>query len=225
MNYVTLIALAAVVPYAGAAALETPPEQASYGIGYSLGEQLKGQNVPEISLEAVIMGLSDSLEGREQRIDEAVLEAAFTFMRERQSEKQGMMAKANEEVGAQFLAENRKRDGVKVTRSGLQYEVMSSGEGARPGASDRVQTHYRGELIDGTVFDSSYDRGQPVTFGVNQVIGGGTEALQMMKVGDKWRLFIPSELGYGERGAAGGRIPPNSVLVFEVELLDINPPR
>ena len=225
MNHVTLIALAVWVPYAAAAAMETPPEQASYGIGYSLGEQLKGQNVPEVSLEAVIMGLSDSFEGRPQRIDQATLDAAFEVMRERKSEQQGMIATVNLENGEKFLADNRERDGVKTTRSGLQYEVMRSGEGLSPAASDRIKTHYRGELIDGTVFDSSYDRGQPVTFAVNQVIGGWTEALQMMKVGGKWRLFIPSELGYGERGAAGGRIPPNSVLVFEVELLEINPRR
>lgn len=220
MNYVTLIALAVWAPFAVGATLKSPPEQASYGIGYNLGEQLKGQNL-EVSLESVIMGLTDSLEDRGQRIDDATLEAAFAYMRERQSERQAVAAKANLSDGQAFLAKNGGRDGVVTTDSGLQYEVIRSGdEGPSPGAEDRVTTHYRGTLIDGTVFDSSYERGEPVTFGVSQVISGWTEALQMMKVGDKWRLFIPSELGYGARGA-GPRIPPNSVLVFEVELLGI----
>jgi FKBP-type peptidyl-prolyl cis-trans isomerase FklB len=220
MNYVTLIALAVWAPFAVGATLKSPPEQASYGIGYNLGEQLKGQDL-EVSLEAVIMGLTDSLEDRGQRVDDATLEAAFASMRERQSERQAVAAKANLADGQAFLAKNSGRDGVVTTDSGLQYEVIQSGdEGPSPGAEDRVTTHYRGTLIDGTVFDSSYERGKPVTFGVSQVISGWTEALQMMKVGDKWRLFIPSELGYGARGA-GPRIPPNSVLVFEVELLGI----
>ncbi|MEE9255485.1 MAG: FKBP-type peptidyl-prolyl cis-trans isomerase [Pseudomonadales bacterium] len=203
--------------------MDTLPEQASYGIGYGMGEQLKAQNVPGMSLESLIMGLTDALEGRPQRIDEAELEAAFDYLRQRQSERQVVAPKTSPEGGETFLADNRERDGVTTTRSGLQYEVIRSGDGPSPSAGDRVKTHYRGELIDGTVFDSSYERGQPMTFRVNQVIGGWTEALQLMKVGAKWRLFIPSELGYGPRGAAAGRIPPNAVLVFEVELLQINP--
>lgn len=225
MNHVTLIALALWAPLAAGALMETPAEQASYGFGYNMGVQLKSQSqsLGEMSLEAVIMGLSDSFEGRPQRIDEATLGAAFESLRKRQSELQAVAAEANLADGLAFLAENRTRDGVTTTHSGLQYEVIRAGHGSSPSAGDRVKTHYRGELIDGSVFDSSYDR-QPATFGVNRVIAGWTEALKMMNVGAKWRLFIPSELGYGEDGAAGGRIPPNAVLVFEVDLLAINPP-
>lgn len=228
MNYITLVALAVWAPFvaaaaAGAAETESPAEQASYGIGYTMGEQLKGQNLPEISVDAVIEGITDSLEGRPRKLDDAALKAAFDYLRERQSEQHAQLAKANLEQGKAFLAKNGAREGVTTTASGLQYEVLRGGDGPKPSASDRVKTHYRGELIDGTVFDSSYDRGQPVTFGVNQVISGWTEALQLMPVGAKWRIFIPSDLAYGEKGAAGGRIPPNSVLVFDVELLEINP--
>lgn len=121
----------------------------------------------------------------------------------------------------QFLAENAKREGVTTTPSGLQYEILQEGTGEKPGPTTRVTVHYEGSLSNGNVFDSSYKRGQPATFGVNQVIAGWTEAMQMMPVGSKWRLFIPSELGYGSRGA-GGSIPPNAALVFDVELLSMS---
>jgi FKBP-type peptidyl-prolyl cis-trans isomerase FkpA len=126
------------------------------------------------------------------------------------------MAAADE----QFLAENRKKEGVMTTVSGLQYKVIEAGSGAKPKATDTVRVHYRGRLVDGKVFDSSYDRGQPISFGLNQVIRGWTEGLQLMPVGSKYELYIPSALGYGERGA-GGVIPPNATLIFEVELLGI----
>jgi FKBP-type peptidyl-prolyl cis-trans isomerase len=128
----------------------------------------------------------------------------------------------NRKEGEAFLAENKSKEGVKITESGLQYEVLSEGEGDKPGATDTVTVHYRGTLLDGTEFDSSYSRGEPATFALNQVIPGWTEGLQLMTPGSKYKLYIPSELAYGERGA-GNQIGPNSTLVFEVELMEVNP--
>ena len=127
---------------------------------------------------------------------------------------------ANKQIGEAFLSENAKREGIKVTESGLQFEVLTEGNGATPAASDKVEVHYTGKLIDGTVFDSSVERGGPAMFGVTQVIPGWVEALQLMKEGDKWRLYIPSDLAYGSQGA-GGIIGPNSTLIFDVELLRV----
>ena len=139
------------------------------------------------------------------------------------AEKEKMKGQENVAKGKAFLEENKKKAGVQTTASGMQYIVMKEGTGAKPGLNDKVTTHYHGTVIDGTVFDSSVERGQPASFPVSGVIPGWTEALQMMPVGSKWKLFLPSELAYGERGA-GGKIGPNSVLVFEVELLSIDAP-
>ena len=168
--------------------------------------------------------MRDAFEGAEARLtDEEINAEMVAFQGKLEAEReaeQAVVADGNAEAGAAFLAENAQREGVVVTESGLQYEVVTAGEGQSPSPEDQVEVHYRGTLIDGTVFDSSYDRGQTVTFGVTQVIPGWTEALQLMKEGAKYNLYIPSELAYGA-GGAGQVIGPNSTLIFEVELIAI----
>ena len=151
----------------------------------------------------------------------AEIQAYFTEMEKKQRAAAEELGKANAAAGEAFLAENGKRVEVKTTPSGLQYEVLTEGDGPRPEANDQVEVHYTGKLIDGTVFDSSVDRGMPATFGVTQVIPGWVEALQLMKAGSKWRLFIPSNLAYGPNGAPGSPIGPNATLIFDVELLKV----
>lgn len=187
--------------------------RASYGVGRQMGEQLAAQSFDGVDAEAVAQGVIDALTGQASRVAPQDIQDAFRALTARMAEKQS-------KAGDLFLAENARRAGVNVTASGLQYEVITEGSGARPTASSRVLTHYHGTLIDGTVFDSSVQRGQPIDFEVGGVIAGWTEALQLMPVGSKWRLYIPHNLAYGARGA-GGSIPPYSALVFEVELLDI----
>jgi len=160
------------------------------------------------------------LNGEDLAVDPAALDEAFKEISNRMEAKQAETSKASTSEGEAFLAENAKRDGVTVTASGLHFEVLQEGTGEKPVASSTVRTHYHGTLIDGSVFDSSYDRGEPAEFPVNGVIAGWTEALQMMPVGSKWRLTVPYNLAYGERGA-GGSIGPYATLVFDVELLDI----
>lgn len=172
-----------------------------------------------MSLDAVVAGLRDAFLGQESRVDGAALSASFKVIRERMQAEAQVKAEAAAGAGREYLVENAKREGVTVLASGLQYEVLVAGEGAKPSREDTVRTHYHGTLIDGTVFDSSYDRGQPAEFPVGGVIAGWVEALQLMNTGSKWRLHVPSELAYG--GQAVGSIPPHSVLVFDVELLDI----
>lgn len=156
-------------------------------------------------------------------IDEAKAEiqAYFTELEKKQRAQADELAKQNQAIGEAFLAENGKREGVLTLPSGLQYEVLTRGEGPKPEASDQVEVHYTGKLIDGTVFDSSVDRGMPATFGVTQVIPGWVEALQLMNAGSKWRLYIPSNLAYGPNGAPGSPIGPNATLIFDVELLKV----
>lgn len=198
----------------------TPEAKASYGIGRQMGEQLAANPFEGVVNSAVAAGLIDALEGKESTVSRADLEAAFGVISKRMQEAQAAKAKELAGAGEAFLAENAKKAGVTTTPSGLQYEVITQGEGAKPSATSRVKTHYHGTLIDGTVFDSSYDRGQPIDFAVNGVIPGWTEALQLMPVGSKWRLYVPYNLAYGERGA-GAAIGPFSTLIFDVELLDI----
>jgi len=150
----------------------------------------------------------------------AEIQSFFGEMEKKQQEAAAKMAEVNQKAGEQFLAENAKRPEVKVTASGLQYEVLTEGTGAQPTKDDQVEVHYTGKLIDGTVFDSSVERGVPATFGVTQVIAGWVEALQMMKAGSKWRLYIPSHIAYGAQGA-GNVIGPNATLIFDVELLKV----
>ncbi|UCJ18416.1 FKBP-type peptidyl-prolyl cis-trans isomerase [Pseudomonas sp. MM211] len=199
--------------------LSTDEARVSYGIGRQLGGQLRDNPPPGVSLDAVLAGLSDAFAGQESRVSEADLSASFKVIRDVMQAEAKAKADAAAGEGLAFLAENAKRQGITVLESGLQYEVLTAGEGAKPSRDDSVRTHYHGTLIDGSVFDSSYERGQPAEFPVGGVIAGWTEALQLMGTGSKWRLYVPSELAYGAQGV--GSIPPHSVLVFDVELLDI----
>lgn len=198
----------------------TVEQQASYGIGRQIGEQVASNPFEGLDANAVAQGVVDSLEGKEYAVAVEDLQAAFGVINERMQAAQAEKAKVASAEGVKFLEDNAKRDGVNVTESGLQYEILIEGTGELPTAASTVKTHYHGTLIDGTVFDSSYDRGQPVEFPVGGVIKGWTEALQMMPVGSKWRLAVPYELAYGEQGA-GGAIGPFQTLIFDVELLDI----
>jgi FKBP-type peptidyl-prolyl cis-trans isomerase len=177
-----------------------------------------------VDVDAFAAGLRDAMTNSPQRLSDEEIQAEMMAFQERiNAERESVtsaLAEANAAAGTAFLLENSTREGVVTTESGLQYQVIEAGTGATPGADDSVEVHYRGTLMDGTEFDSSYARGEPVTFGVGQVISGWTEALQLMQVGAKYKLFIPSELAYGA-GGAGERIGPNAALVFEVELLDI----
>lgn len=198
----------------------TVEQQVSYGIGRQMGDQLAGSPFDELVLDAVLEGISDSFTGQPIQVDTDVMKAAFEEVNGRVQKKQAEEAGKLSAEGVEFLAKNATRDGITVTESGLQYEVLSEGKGAIPSSTAKVRTHYHGTLIDGTVFDSSYDRGEPAEFPVNGVIAGWTEALQLMQEGAKWRLYVPSALAYGEKGA-GGAIGPHATLVFDVELLAI----
>jgi len=198
----------------------TVEQQVSYGIGRQMGDQLAGSPFDELVLQSVLDGISDAYTGQPAQIDTEVMKAAFEEVNARVQKKKAEAAGNLSAEGEKFLSENAKRDGITVTASGLQYEVLSDGDGAMPVSTAKVRTHYHGTLIDGTVFDSSYDRGEPAEFPVNGVIAGWTEALQLMKEGAKWRLYVPSALAYGEKGA-GGAIGPNATLIFDVELLAI----
>ncbi|WP_054900667.1 FKBP-type peptidyl-prolyl cis-trans isomerase [Pseudomonas sp. NBRC 111131] len=199
--------------------LSTDETRVSYGIGRQLGGQLRDNPPPGVSLEAILAGLTDAFNGADSRVNEADLSASFKVIREVMQAEAAAKAEAAAAAGKEFLVENAKREGITTLASGLQFEVLTAGEGAKPTRESNVRTHYHGTLIDGTVFDSSYDRGQPAEFPVGGVIAGWTEALQLMNAGSKWRLYVPSELAYGAQGV--GSIPPHSVLVFDVELLDV----
>jgi FKBP-type peptidyl-prolyl cis-trans isomerase FklB len=206
--------------------LKDQKDKASYSIGYDIGETFKKQNV-DLNADALFTGLKEGLAGKEAALSkeerEKTLQAFQKEMMEKQIAASKEAATKNAAEGEKFLAENKKKDGVKTTASGLQYKVLKEGSGAPPKETDTVVTNYRGTLIDGTEFDSSYKRNEPASFPVNRVIKGWTEALQLMKPGGKFQLFIPSSLAYGERGA-GQLIGPNATLIFEVELLSIKPP-
>lgn len=209
---------------AGEVALDTSERRLSYGIAYGLGQRMLADGVP-LDSAAFAVGLEDSLAGTEAKLTQEEIatemqayQAAATAKSQKAQSAQG---EANLATSATFLAENAKKDGVKITESGLQYEIIEAGKGAKPVANDTVEVHYRGTLVDGTEFDSSYNRGETVKFGVTQVIPGWTEALQMMQVGSKWKLAIPSDLAYGPGGAGGGLIGPNAALIFDVELVGI----
>ncbi|MFO6424296.1 FKBP-type peptidyl-prolyl cis-trans isomerase [Motilimonas sp. KMU-193] len=192
----------------------------SYGVGRQLGEQLAANPFDGLVITAVQEGLADAFAGQASQVEESELHQAFQVIAAQIQAKQAEQAKVLAAEGEAFLAENAKREGVVVTASGLQYEIITQGEGEKPTADSTVRTHYHGELTDGTVFDSSVQRGEPAEFPVGGVIAGWTEALQLMPVGSKYKLYIPHNLAYGERGA-GNAIAPFSALVFEVELLDI----
>ena len=192
-------------------------EKVSYALGLSIGNNLLSSGIKDINLEKFSKGVSDVLKGAnpEMSYDEAkkILDKFFTELAEKINGQ-------NAAVGKAFLEKNKKEEGVIELPSGLQYKVLKEGNGKKPKATDKVRCHYEGMLLDGTVFDSSIKRGEPAVFGVNQVIQGWVEALQLMSEGSKWRLFIPSEMAYGARGA-GNSIPPHATLIFDVELIAV----
>ena len=237
MKITALFATCVLLPFlaAGAVAQEPLPEgnpqaggsaqvqQYSYAIGIDIGSNFRESDTP-LHLESLLAGLQDALQGAKPQYDEQTLAAAIGHLQQHMQEKararQRSLGMGNRKAGEAFLAKNLQQEGVKATPSGLQYKVVESGDGATPGPADVVSCHYRGTLIDGTEFDSSYARKMPAEFPVNRVISGWTEALQMMRVGDKWQLFIPADLAYGD-DPPGPPIQPGSVLLFDIELLAI----
>ena len=196
----------------------------SYALGLSMGNNFRASGIEKINVQDFADGVAAVFNGAQPKMSyddaKAEIQKFFTELEAKQQKASAAMAEVNEKAGREFLAENGKRVEVKTTPSGLQYEVLTEGDGPTPKSTDRVEVHYTGKLIDGTVFDSSVDRGVPATFGVTQVIPGWVEALQLMKAGSKWRLHIPSQLAYGPNGA-GGIIGPNATLIFDVELLKV----
>jgi FKBP-type peptidyl-prolyl cis-trans isomerase FklB len=219
-------ALAAGQAYAqDAGPLKSEADKVSYSIGLSVGRNLKSQDIP-VDPDKFMLGLRDALGGSHQLLtDDQVKEVMFAYQMERRAKAQAehdKEATANKKAGDAFLAANKKKKGVHTTASGLQYQVLKQGTGESPTAESLVTAHYKGTLLDNTEFDSSYSRGQPAQFPVNGVIPGWAEVLQLMKVGSKYRVWIPPDLAYGDQGA-GGKIGPNQTLVFEIELLKIEP--
>lgn len=198
-------------------------EQVGYSLGYFMGSNNKN-DIPDLNIEAFEKGIRDGYSGDEKKralTQEQMEKVLMEYQKKREAEitkEVEAKAKANKEAGEKFLAENEKKEGVQKTASGLQYKVITEGTGAKPKATDTVTVHYEGKLIDGKVFDSSYERGEPVSFRLNEVIKGWTEGVQLMNTGSKYELYIPSDLAYGETG--NPNIEPNSVLIFTVELLD-----
>lgn len=201
-------------------ALESDEQKVSYGFGLQFGQQLLRNQFEGLDADIVASGMKDILQQNAIQLDEQALNAAFASVQEKMQAEQAQKAKQMAELGKSFLEENAKREGVTVTDSGLQFEVLEQGDGDKPSKDATVRVHYHGTFMNGQVFDSSVERDQPAEFGVTQVIAGWTEALQLMPVGAKYRLVIPSELAYGDAGAPPS-IPGGAVLVFEVHLLDI----
>jgi FKBP-type peptidyl-prolyl cis-trans isomerase len=212
-------ASAASTPSAAAADIKSVDQKVSYGIGYNMGMSLGRDKTLKIDRAAFLAGIEDGQAGSKTRVPETEIEAAFNAMQQKASAEMAALGEKQLAAGNEYLAKNKSKSGVTTTASGLQYEVLKSGSGPKPKPESTVKVHYHGTLIDGTVFDSSVQRGEPIEFEVTGVIPGWTEALQLMSVGDKWKLTIPAAIAYGPRGK--GDIPPNSVLVFEVELLGI----
>ncbi|GAB5439821.1 MAG: FKBP-type peptidyl-prolyl cis-trans isomerase [Fuerstiella sp.] len=234
MRLLSVLSLSLLVPITAAAdekasdpapqKFETARDKASYGIGLNIGRQFKQQGL-DVDPKIVAAGIAAILEGKEPAVTDAELRAAFEEMQKEQQQKQQAAAEENKKAAVKFLTENATKEGVKQTRSGLQYQVIREGEGDSPTDRSQVSTHYRGKLLDGTVFDQSYEGKEPtagdkpISFGVTQVIDGWTEALKLMKPGARYRLFIPPELAYGESGRPS--IPPNSLLIFDIELVSV----
>lgn len=195
-------------------------EKISYGIGRQIGDQLRGSDLGNLSLTHLFAAIEDALQGAQMRVPGAELEAAFAELQQKMEEKSRAASEETIKAGAAFLETNKGKEGVQVTESGLQYEVLEEGTGAMPIRENTVRVHYEGRLIDGQVFDSSIARGEPIEFPLTGVIAGWTEGLQLMKEGAKYRLTIPSELAYGAQGA-GAMIQPHSVLQFDVELIAV----
>jgi FKBP-type peptidyl-prolyl cis-trans isomerase FklB len=206
----------------GQVIFKTGSDSVSYSIGQNIGGNLKDPFM-NINFDLLMRGIKDAVKGEKLLTDDQMQNVMMAFNQKliaHRQEESRVVGEQKKIVGQKFLDENSKQEGVVVLPSGLRYKVLVQGTGISPKPEDKVKVHYTGTLIDGTKFDSSYDRNEPAVFGVTQVIKGWTEALQLMKVGDKWQLFIPSELAYGENGA-GNVIGPNEVLIFEVELLDV----
>jgi len=203
-----------------AAELTTEKQQFSYAIGVNLAGFLQQQGINEVETQAFAAGVQDVLQGKSLQLDVATMKTAIENQQKKMLEQEQQAAELTKQKGKDFLEKNKTVEGVNVLDNGLQYIVLSEGEGKQPDANSTVTVHYHGTLIDGTVFDSSVERGQPASFGLSQVIPGFRESLVRMKTGDKWRVFVPAELGYGENGA-GGKIGPNETLIFEIELLEV----
>ena len=201
--------------------LKTEVEKVSYIIGTQIAGTFKTENI-EVNLDSLMLGLKDALEGKQLALSQEEMKLVYGRFQQQMRAKQAAKQAAEAAKNLAFLEANKAKEGVKVLPSGLQYKVIKEGTGNTPTADDKVKTHYRGTLIDGTEFDSSYKRNQPAEFGVTKVIKGWTEALQLMKEGGKWELYIPANLAYGQRGRPS--IPPNSTLIFEIELLEIVKP-
>lgn len=199
-------------------------DKLSYALGLSMGNNFRNSGIKEINVQDFTDGVASVFYGAEPKMTyteaKKIIQEFFEGLEKQQREEAAKMAEINKVAGEEFLAKNGKRETVHTLPSGLQYEILKEGNGPKPTAQDKVEVHYTGKLIDGSVFDSSEERGVPATFGVTQVIPGWVEALQLMPVGSRWRLFIPSALAYGPQGA-GGAIGPNSTLIFDVELLSI----
>ncbi|MFC2674220.1 MAG: FKBP-type peptidyl-prolyl cis-trans isomerase [Prevotella melaninogenica] len=199
-------------------------DKLSYALGIGIGSQLAGMGAKELNIDDFAQAIKDVISGSELKVDNAEAQTLVqNFFQEQEAKQQAAAAEAGKvakAAGEAFLAENGKKDGVVTLPSGLQYQVLKEGNGKKPSATEQVVCHYEGTLIDGTVFDSSYQRNQPATFGLNQVIAGWTEGVQLMQEGAKYRFFIPYNLAYGERGA-GAQIPPFAALVFDVELIEV----
>ena len=202
-------------------ALDTPLQRLSYGIGLQVAQNLRQQGLSEIDAVVLALAIEDMLSGREPRLSAEQLQAAFTAYQEESQALRRQQAQASLAAANEFLSKNRESEGVVELESGLQYRIITAGDGAKPNATDTVRVHYRGRLLDGTEFDSSHSRGQPTEFTIGQVIPGWQEALQRMTAGSTWELWIPPGLAYGERGA-GGSIGPNQALHFEIELIEVH---
>lgn len=199
-------------------------DKVSYALGLGIGQQLAQMGASELSIDDFAQAIKDVIGGNELKVQhreaQQIVQEYFARQEEKINAQRAEQGKAHKEAGETYLAENAKKEGVVTTKSGLQYKVLSEGTGRQPSAKDTVKCHYEGFLIDGTVFDSSVQRGEPATFPLQQVIAGWTEGLQLMKEGAKYRFFIPYRLGYGE-GGAGASIPPYATLIFDVELIKI----
>ena len=199
--------------------LKSDKDKVSYTIGYQIGQSMKRDGL-EIETSIVKKAMDDVINDKQPALSAQEMQAAMLAQRERQQKQQQAKAETNLKAGTAFLAKNKKKKGVTVLPSGLQYKILKKGEGVKPKPTDTVSVHYRGTLISGEEFDSSYKRGEPATFRTNGVIKGWQEALQLMSTGSKWQIFVPAELGYGNRGT-GADIGPNATLIFEIELLEI----